>query len=144
MTSNFLYFQSSSPRINAELSRSCVLVLLAVLLALLPLQQVWAQSTEKKIGFGISVSTDGFFSSTIAKVAVTQVSPDSQALAAGVVAGDEVVKVQDITVPGNSATKLKEHMDFVPGVPKKITFKRINGTEYDVVFRRALATKSGG
>ena len=65
-------------------------------------------------------------------------------MAAGVVAGDEVVKVQDITVPGNSASKLKEHMDFLPGVPKKITFKRNNGVEYDVVFTRALAAKSGG
>ena len=115
-----------------------------VLLALFtPFQSAWAQPAEKKIGFAISVSTDGFFSSTIAKVAVTQIAPDSQALAAGVTAGDEVVKVQEITVPGNSATKLKEHMDFVPGVPKKITFKRANGTEYDVVFTRAAAAKSG-
>ncbi|OYU46010.1 MAG: hypothetical protein CFE44_04455 [Burkholderiales bacterium PBB4] len=112
------------------------------MLALAPLQEVWAQPSEKKIGFGMSVSTDGFFSTTIAKVSVTQVSPDSQALAAGVVAGDEIVKVQDITVPGNSANKLKEHLDFVPGVPKKITFKRANGTEYDVVFTRSLAHKS--
>jgi C-terminal processing protease CtpA/Prc len=117
-------------------------VLVAALLALAPLQQVWAQQPEKKIGFGMAVSTDGYFSTTIAKVTVTQVSPDSQALAAGVVAGDEIVKVQDITVPGNSATKLKEHLDFVPGVPKKLTFKRGNGTEYDVVFTRALAAKS--
>jgi C-terminal processing protease CtpA/Prc len=112
-------------------------------LVLAPLQKAWAQPTEKKIGFGMSVSTDGFFSSTIAKVAVTQVSPDSQALAAGVTEGDEIVKVQDITVPGNSATKLKDHLDFVPGMPKKIRFKRSNGTEFDVVFTRALAPKTG-
>lgn len=100
-----------------------------------------AQPTEKKIGFSVQVSTDGFFSTTIAKVAVTQVSPDSQALAAGVVAGDELVKIQDVTVPGNSAGKLKEHMDFVPGVPKKIIFKRANGSEYEVIFTRAAAPK---
>ena len=120
-----------------------LLLALLVLLLLAPLQKAWAQNSDKKIGFAISVSTDGFFSSTIAKVSVTGVGPDSQALAAGVVAGDEIVKIQEITVPGNSATKLKEHMDFVPGVPKKITFKRANGTEYDVVFTRAAALKSG-
>ena len=113
-----------------------------VLLACLPTAH--AQQTEKKIGFAVQVSTDGFFSATIAKVAVSQVSPDSQALAAGVAAGDEIVKIQDIPVPGNSATKLKEHMDFVPGVPKKIIFKRPNGSEYEVIFTRALTPKAGG
>lgn len=113
-----------------------------VLLASVPMAH--AQQTEKKIGFAVQVSTDGFFSTTIAKVAVTQVSPDSQALAAGVAAGDEIVKIQDIPVPGNSATKLKEHMDFVPGVPKKIIFKRLNGSEYEVIFTRAATPKSGG
>ena len=110
---------------------------LFLLILLAPFQQALAQPPEKKIGFGVQVSTDGFFSATIAKVSVTQVSPDSQALAAGVSVGDEVVKIQEISVPGNSAIKLKEHMDFVPGVPKKITFKRTNGTEYEVVFTRA-------
>ena len=144
MTPNFQLNPVPLPRTNAEIARIWLWVLIAALLALAPLQNAWAQASEMKIGFGISVSTDGFFSTTIAKVAVTQVSPDSQALAAGVVAGDEGVKVQDITVPGNSATKLKEHMDFVPGVPKKVTFKRSNGAEYDVVFTRAPAPKSGG
>lgn len=116
----------------------------SLLLALIPFQEVCAQQSEKKIGLGVQVSTDGFFSSTIAKVAVTQVSPDSQALAAGVAAGDELVKIQGIIVPGNSVTKLKEHMDFEPGVPKKITFRRSNGSEFEVVFTRAVAPKAGG
>jgi membrane-associated protease RseP (regulator of RpoE activity) len=128
----------------AAIARPWICVLLAVPLVVAPLQSAWAQQPEKKIGFGISVSTDGIFSSTIAKVAVTQVTPDSQALAAGVLAGDEIVKIQDITVPGNNAAKLKEHMDFVPGVPKKITFKRATGTEYDVVFTRVVNPKTGG
>ena len=141
MNLNSLSPLKSFSRIPASFHTPWACLLLLVLLALAPWQKVWAQQPEKKIGFGISVSTDGFFSTTIAKVAVTQVSADSQALGAGVAAGDEVVKIQDITVPGNSANKLKEHMDFVPGVPKKITFKRANGTEYEVVFTRALAAK---
>ena len=65
-------------------------------------------------------------------------------MAAGVAAGDELVKIQEIPVPGNSASKLKEHMDFAPGVPKKITFRRSNGSEYEVVFTRAQPAKVGG
>lgn len=128
---------------HSTYARSATITATLVLL-LIPFQDLRAQPSEKKIGFGVQVSTDGFFSSTIAKVAVTQVSPDSQALAAGVAAGDELVKIQETTVPGNSATKLKEHMEFVPGVPKKITFKRSNGTEYEVIFTRAVAPKAGG
>jgi C-terminal processing protease CtpA/Prc len=120
-----------------------IIAITGLLLVLAPIQQVGAQTSEKKIGFGVKVSTDGFFSSTIAKVEVTQVSPDSQALAAGVSPGDELVKIQDVAVPGNSASKLKEHMDFIPGVPKKIVFKRTNGAEYEVVFIRAGAQKPG-
>jgi ABC-type sugar transport system substrate-binding protein len=101
---------------------AAALIGLLLWLLLAPTQSAWAQAADKKIGFAIQVSTDGYFSTTVAKVEVTQVSPGSQALAAGVAAGDEVVKIQDITVPGNSAGKLKEHMDFVPGVPKKLTF----------------------
>lgn len=118
--------------------------LLLVLILLTHFQTVRAQQPDKKIGFSIQVGTDGYFSSTIAKVAVTQVNPDSQALAAGVVVGDEIVKIQEITVPGNNASKLKEHLDFVPGVPKKVTFKRANGSKYEVVFRRAVAPKADG
>jgi C-terminal processing protease CtpA/Prc len=116
-------------------------VVIVCLLVFVPVHSVLAQPAGKKIGFGVQVSTDGFFSTTIAKVAVTQVSPDSQALVAGVSAGDELVKIQDVKVPGNSAANLKEHMEFVPGVAKKITFKRANGTEFDVVFTRMVEAK---
>lgn len=115
-------------------------VIAICMLALMFTQGVAAQPPEKKIGFGVQVYTDGFFSSTVTKITVTQVVAASQALAAGVAVGDELIRIQETVVPGGSATKLKEHMEFVPGVPKKITFKRANGSEYDVVFVRAVAS----
>lgn len=115
-----------------------------LLLTAVAVQGAAAQQPEKKIGFGVEVSADGFFSTTLARVSVNSVTPDSQAAAAGVVVGDEVVRIQGITVPGNSAATLKEHMEFVPGVPKRIVFKRANGTEYEVTLTRALPSKSGG
>jgi len=113
------------------------------LLALLYVQRVEAQPPEKKIGFSVQVRTDGFLSTTVAKVLVTEVAPDSQALAAGVAAGDELVKIEETIVPGNSALKLKEPMVFVPGVPKRITFKRPTGALFEVVFVRAAETRRG-
>ena len=56
---------------------------------------------------------------------------------AGVVVGDNVVRIEKTVVPGASAFTLKEHMDFVPGVPKTLGFRRANGSVYDVTFVRA-------
>ncbi len=85
----------------------------------------------------MQVSTDGFFSSTVAKVTVIQVLPNSQALAKGLAIGDELIRVQGVQVPGNKATTLKPHMEFVAGVPKELVFRRTNGTEYEVTLTRA-------
>ena len=112
------------------------------LLGLLCAAGVHAETSEKKIGFSVQVHTEGFLSATVAKISVTQVSPDSQAQSAGVAVGDELVKIQEIIVPGNHGSTLKEHMTFVPGVPKKMTFKRPTGAQYEVVFRRAAAPMS--
>jgi C-terminal processing protease CtpA/Prc len=98
-----------------------------------------AQAPGKPIGFGLSISTDGFFSTTVEKVVVTHVLADSQAQAAGLVVGDELMKVQGLVVPGGSGTKLKPEMEFVPGVPKKLVFRHANGAEYEVTFTRAVA-----
>jgi hypothetical protein len=47
----------------------------------------------------------------------------------------------NIVVPGANDLKLKAHMDFVPGVPKKVTFKRPNGVVYVATFVRAADPK---
>ncbi len=100
-----------------------------------------AAAPPRKIGFGVKVMTDGLLSQTISRIEVTKVSPGSQAQAAGVAVGDEVVKVDDIVVPGANALKLKAHMDFQPGVPKKIGFKHPNGVVYVATFTRAADPK---
>lgn len=114
------------------------LLLACAVLAFAAGQSVWAQTAERKIGFSVAVNKESFFSTTVSNVTVTKVTPDSQAQVAGVAPGDEIIKIQGTTVPGNSALKLSSYMDFVPGVPKRITFKRSNGSEYEVVFTRAM------
>ena len=99
----------------------------------------YAQSPGKSIGFGVQVSTEGLFSTTVAKVVVTVVLPGSQAEAGGLTIGDELVKIQGIQVPGGSALELKPHMEFQLGVPKTLVFRRSAGSEYQVVFTRERA-----
>lgn len=100
-----------------------------------------AAAPPRKIGFGVKVITDGLLSQTISRIEVTKVSPGSQAQAAGVAVGDEVVKVDDIVVPGTNALKLKAHMDFQPGIPKKIGFRHPNGVVFVATFTRAADPK---
>jgi C-terminal processing protease CtpA/Prc len=122
-------------------SRRFVALTLSVL-ALAGASRVEAQPSNKKIGFSVQVMTQGLTKTTVAKISVTQVSPDSQALEAGVALGDEVVKIDNTHVPGNSVFTLKAQMAFVAGVPKRVTFRRATGAQYDVVFVRAAKAKA--
>ena len=125
---------SSSPR-PATIAISLAMLLLA--------SSVSAEPANRKIGFSVQVSTSGLTKTTVAKISIIHVHPNSQALTAGVKVGDELVTIDNTSVPGNSVFKLKEHMAFVPGVPKKITFKRPTGALYEVIFVRAGKSESG-
>jgi len=116
-------------------SRLAVLGL--AVLALVGASRSEAQQRPKKIGFSVQVHTSGLTRTTVAKIVVTQVAPDSQASEAGVVAGDELLRIDTTVVPGNSVFALKAHMGFEPGVPKSVTFRHANGTPFNVVFVRA-------
>jgi C-terminal processing protease CtpA/Prc len=64
---------------------------------------------------------------------VDLVEPESQAQKAGLSLGDELIKVQDVIVPGTDASVLKPHMEFVSGKPKKLLFRRPNGQTYEAM-----------
>jgi C-terminal processing protease CtpA/Prc len=95
-----------------------------------------AEPNSKPIGLSIEVDTDSVFGGKVNKVLVTKVSPASQASAAGVAAGDEVIQVHGKVVPGAEARSLKPQMEFIPGQPKRIAFKRVNGSVYEVTFTK--------
>lgn len=84
------------------------------------------------IGMSLKVETEGLLGLTVAKVVVSEVKPGSQAEAAGVLAGDQVVRVEGQQVPGGNALSLRPHMNFVPGEPKKLVFRHPSGTEFEV------------
>ena len=97
-----------------------------------------ASAQPKPIGFSLQVSTDGILSPKVVKAVVGKVQDDSQAKAAGMAAGDELIKVEGIDVPGNGAFTLKPHMEFVPGKPKRLVFKRADGSTYEATLTKPL------
>ena len=96
-----------------------------------------AQGTGKPLGFSLEVSVDGNLIPKVTKVLVTTVTQGSPAQAAGLAVGDELIRVAGVAVPGTSASVLKPHMEFVPGKPKRLAFKRADGTEYEATLTKA-------
>lgn len=99
----------------------------------LTITQATAQQPSGRIGFSLKVQAEGFFNFKVTKVVVELVEPGSQAQAAGLALGDELIKVQDVDVPGNDVSVLKPHMEFAPGKPKRLLFRRPNGQTYEAM-----------
>jgi C-terminal processing protease CtpA/Prc len=87
------------------------------------------------MGFGVSVETDGFFSTTLKKVTITDVKPGLPADKAGLKVGDELVAADDIPVVGASGLKLRALIDNAkPGDHLKLRVHRASGEQVvDVV-----------
>lgn len=96
-----------------------------------------ASAQSKPLGFSLQVSTDGIFSPKVVKAVVGQVQEDSQAKAAGLSVGDELIRIEGVEVPGNGAYALKPHMEFVPGKPKRLVFKRADGATYEATLTKS-------
>jgi S1-C subfamily serine protease len=107
------------------------LILLTVLTPVLAARE--SKDGPPPIGFSLQVSADGLFKPKVTKAVVTAVVPGSQAAAAGLAVGDELVRIEGVAVPGTAGSVLKPHMAFVPGKPKKFVFKRTTGREYEAV-----------
>jgi predicted metalloprotease with PDZ domain len=97
----------------------------------LTITKATAQQPSGKIGFSLKVQADGIFNPKVTKIVVDLVEPESQAQKAGLALGDELIKVEDIEVPGTDASVLKPHIKFISGKPKKLVFKRVNGQIYE-------------
>jgi S1-C subfamily serine protease len=63
-----------------------------------------------RLGFGVSVATDGMFSSTLQEVKVTKVRPDSPAQAAGLLGGDVITEMAGVRVKGSSGLALQKSL----------------------------------
>lgn len=95
-----------------------------------------AAPAGKGFGFGLEVSVEGFFAPKVTKVVVKSLEAGSQAQSAGLAVGDELIRVDGLTVPGAPASELKSRMEFEVGKPKKLGLRRTDGKEYEATFTK--------
>jgi C-terminal processing protease CtpA/Prc len=112
--------------------RNTATVCLALAIGLASAQSL-AQQARGAIGFSLHVQTEGFFNPKVVRVWVRSVDAGSQAQAAGLASGDELIRVEGVNVPGAEASALKPHMEFSVGQPKKLVFRRPSGQEYEAL-----------
>lgn len=95
-----------------------------------------AEPAGKSLGFGLQVSAEGLFSPKVTKVVVKSVETGSQAHAAGLAVGDELIRVEGFQVPGAAASDPKPRMEFEVGKPKKLGLRRPDGKEYEATLTK--------
>ncbi|MEY2509793.1 MAG: Peptidase family [Verrucomicrobiota bacterium] len=91
-----------------------------------------SQAAEVKLGFSIRLEGEGFFlNPLVKKLFVEQVTKGSLAEAAGLKAGDEIVKIEGQTVVGRRARELQGYMKLNPGETRTLRLKHADGTEVE-------------
>src|ERR1700730_10236512 len=92
-------------------------------------------AASPKLGFAVSVEGEGFFfNPLVTRILVTEVKKASLAEAAGIRAGDIIIRIQGQSVVGRRARELRPLMDFNPGETRTLRLQRSDGTEYDARF----------
>ena len=95
-----------------------------------------ALQVSERFGLGLQVQADGYFNPKVIKVLVNLVEPGSQADTAGLSLGDELIRVQDLSLPGTDMALIKFHIDFFQGMPKTLVFRRPSGQTYEAILRQ--------
>ena len=105
---------------------------IAISLVLLLVSVRPSHAASPKVGFAVSVEGEGFFlNPVVTKILVTEVKKASLAEAAGMRAGDIIIKIQGQNVIGKRARELRPLMDFNPGETRTLRLKHADGTEVD-------------
>lgn len=68
---------------------------------------------KPRLGFGIAVATDGFFSTTLSEVKVASVQAGSPAEVAGLKPGDLIVEMNGMAIKGASGPVMKKTLEGV-------------------------------
>ena len=111
-------------QIATRIAVACLLLLVSV---------PHSHAAEQKLGFVTELHGEGFFlNPLVTKILVTEVIKGSLAEAAGVRAGDEIVKIESQAVAGKRARELAPFMKLNPGETRSMRVKHSDGTEADV------------
>jgi C-terminal processing protease CtpA/Prc len=91
-----------------------------------------SQAAEVKLGFSVRLEGEGFFlNPVVKKLFVEEVTKGSLAEAAGVRAGDEIIKIEGQVVAGKRALALQGFMKLNPGETRTLRLKHADGTEVE-------------
>ena len=92
----------------------------------------YSQAAEVKLGFSVRVEGEGFFlNPVVKKLFVEEVTKGSLAEAAGVRAGDEIIKIKGQVVAGRRAMALQGYLKLNPGETRTLRLKHADGTEVE-------------
>lgn len=94
-----------------------------------------SDAASPKLGFAVSVEGEGFFlNPLVTKILVTEVKKASLAEAAGMRAGDKIIRIEGQSVIGRRARELQPLMNFKPGETRTLRLQHADGTEFDARF----------
>ncbi len=90
-----------------------------------------AVAAEKgKIGLALDIAVEGgFFNPTLSSVKVKELVPGGAAEKAGVLVGDQILKIADCAIPGCPADDAKDLMKRNKGESVSFLIKQADGTE---------------
>lgn len=90
----------------------------------------WAVAERGWFGFGLNVESEGmFWNPTLVSLFVSDVAPGSPALAAGLVAGDQILEVEGTPVAGRKGKEFRAVLEGKgPGDTLRLLLKHANGT----------------
>jgi C-terminal processing protease CtpA/Prc len=83
-----------------------------------------------KIGLALDIAVEGgFFNPTLASVKVKELVPGGAAEKAGVLVGDQILKIADCSIPGCPADDAKDLMKRNKGESVSFLIKQADGTQ---------------
>jgi C-terminal processing protease CtpA/Prc len=89
---------------------------------------VAAHAAHGRLGFSTEVETNGFLSTTLKRITIVSVVAGSPAQQAGLLAGDDVEAVNDLTVAGASGLRVKDIVESTkPGDHLRLKVRRADG-----------------
>jgi S1-C subfamily serine protease len=114
------------PKVGASATRIAIVLFGLVAFASL------SQAAEVKLGFSVRLEGEGFFlNPVVKKLFVEEVTKGSLAEAAGLKAGDEIIKIEGQNVAGKRALSLQGYMKLNPGETRTLRLKHADGTEVE-------------
>ncbi|MCE9687394.1 PDZ domain-containing protein [Shewanella sp. AS16] len=85
-----------------------------------------------KIGILGDIETEGFFSSTLTSFSIQEVTPNSPAEKAGIIAGQKIIAIENCHIPGCASSEAKKLMKKESGETLNLLLENKDGSHVPV------------